>query len=213
VDERLKIEIARVHRGNFGVYGIEKLWRQLKREGHKVGRDRVARLMDDLELRGVVRKKKKRTTIPDEVRPRPAELVERNFAAEAPNRLWVSDLTYVSTWRGFVYVALVIDVFSRFIVRWRVSDTLHAELALDALEQAIWRRHRQDLTGLVHHSDRGVQTGFKGSWQHRSQELRCSNANVGAQIAHCASECSRRVVHRRRVGRIANASGRALPRA
>jgi putative transposase len=156
-DERLKIEIARVHRDNFGVYGIEKVWRQLKREGHKVGRDRVARLMDDLELRGVACSKKKRTTIPDEVSPRPADLVERNFAAQAPNCLWVSDLTYVSTWTGFVYVAFVIDVFSRFIVGWRVSNSLHAELALDALEMAIWRRQRQDLTGLIHHSDRGVQ--------------------------------------------------------
>lgn len=156
-DDRLKIEIARVHRDNFGVYGIEKVWRQLKREGHKVGRDQVARLMDDLQLSGVVRGKKKRTTIPAELSPRPADLVERNFTAEAPNRLWVADLTYVSTWTGFVYVAFVIDVYSRFIVGWRVSNSLHAELALDALEMAIWRRQRQDLSGLIHHSDRGVQ--------------------------------------------------------
>ena len=126
-------------------------------KGIKVGRDRVARLMDDLELSGVVRGKKKRTTIPDEVSPRPADLVERNFTAAAPNALWVADLTYVSTWSGFVYVAFVIDVFSRFIVGWRVSNSLHAELALDALEMAIWRRQRQDLSGLIHHSDRGVQ--------------------------------------------------------
>ena len=155
-----------MHRDNFGVYGIKKVWRQLNREGHKVGRDRVARLMHDLDLSGVVRGKKKRTTIPDEVSPRPADLVERNFAAEAPNRLWVSDLTYVSTWTGFVYVAFVIDVFSRFIVGWRVSNSLHAELALDALEMAIWRRQRQDLSGLIHHSDRGVQGGFNRSSQH-----------------------------------------------
>jgi putative transposase len=156
-DERLKIEIARVHRDNLGVYGIEKVWRQLKRDGIQVGRDRVARLMDDLELSGVVRGKKTRTTIPAELSPRPADLVERNFIAPAPNRLWVADLTYVSTWCGFVYVALVIDVFSRFIVGWRVSNSLHAELALDALEMAIWRRRRQDLSGLIHHSDRGSQ--------------------------------------------------------
>jgi putative transposase len=156
-DERLKMEIARVHRDNFGVYGIEKVWRQLNREDIKVGRDHVARLMDDLELSGVVRGKKKRTTIPDEVSPRPADLVERNFTAAAPNALWVADLTYVSTWSGFVYVAFVIDVFSRFIVGWRVSNSLHADLALDALEMAIWRRQRQDLSGLIHHSDRGVQ--------------------------------------------------------
>ena len=156
-DERLKTEIGRVYRDNFGVYGIEKVWRQLNREGIEVGRDRVARLMDDLELSGVVRGKKKRTTIPDEVSPRPADLVERNFTAAAPNALWVADLTYVSTWSGFVYVAFVIDVFSRFIVGWRVSNSLHADLALDALEMAIWRRQHQDLTGLIHHSDRGVQ--------------------------------------------------------
>jgi putative transposase len=105
-DERLKIEIARVHRDNLGVYGIEKVWRQLKRDGIQVGRDRVARLMDDLELSGVVRGKKTRTTIPAELSPRPADLVERNFTAPAPNRLWVADLTYVSTWCGFVYCLL-----------------------------------------------------------------------------------------------------------
>jgi putative transposase len=157
-DERLKVEIARVHRDNFGVYGIEKVWRQLNREGHNIGRDRVARLMDVLDLSGVVRGKRKRTTTyPAEVGQRPADLVERKFTAAAPNQLWVADLTYVSTWTGFVYVALVIDVFSRFIVGWRVSNSLHTELALDALEMAIWRRQLQDLTGLIHHSDRGVQ--------------------------------------------------------
>jgi putative transposase len=166
-DDRLKPEIARVHRDNFGVYGVEKVWRQLNREGHKVGRDRIARLMDDLDLSGVARGKKKRTTYPAEVSQRPADLVERNFTASAPNRLWVADLTYVSTWTGFVYVAFVIDVFSRFIVGWRVSDSLHAELALDALEMAIWRRQRHDLTGLIHHSDRGVQGGFNRWSQHR----------------------------------------------
>ena len=163
VDDQLKLEIARVHRDNFGVYGIEKVWRQLNREGKNVGRDRVARLMENLDLSGVVRGKRKRTTIPAEVTTRPADLVERNFTASAPNRLWVADLTYVSTWSGFCYVAFVIDVFSRFIVGWRVSTSLHAELALDALEMAIWRRQRQDLTGLVHHSDRGVLGGFKRS--------------------------------------------------
>lgn len=156
-DQRLKVEIARVHRTNYGVYGIEKVWRQLNREGVKIGRDRVARLMVDLELSGVVRGKKKRTTWPGEVAQRPADLVERKFTAAAPNRLWVADLTYVSTWSGFVYVAFVIDVFSRAIVGWRASNSLHTELALDALEMAIWRRQHQDLAGLVHHSDRGVQ--------------------------------------------------------
>ena len=156
-DQRLKVEIARVHRDHFGVYGIEKVWRQLNRERIRVGRDRVARLMGELDLEGVVRGKRRRTTVPAEVGERPADLVERNFSASAPNALWVADLTYVSTWSGFVYVAFVIDVFSRFIVGWRVSNSLHADLALDALEMAIWRRQHADLSGLIHHSDRGVQ--------------------------------------------------------
>jgi putative transposase len=157
-DQRLKLEISRVHHDNFGVYGIEKVWRQLNREGTRVGRDRVARLMDELDLEGVVRGKRKRiTTWPAELDTRPADLVKRTFTACAPNRLWVADLTYVATWTGFVYVAFITDVFSRSIVGWRVSNSLHSDLALDALEMAIWRRQRQDLTGLIHHSDRGVQ--------------------------------------------------------
>jgi putative transposase len=156
-DEELKVEIARVHEENLGVYGVEKVWRQLNREGVRVGRDRVARLMRELNLEGVVRGKRKRTTVAAELDERPADLVDRNFRAPAPNRLWVADLTYVSTWAGFVYVAFVIDVFSRSIVGWRVSNSLHAELALDALEMALWVRRNQEVEGLVHHSDRGVQ--------------------------------------------------------
>ena len=149
--------IARVHRENFGVYGVEKVWRQLVREGVDVGRDQVGRLMRALELVGVVRGKRKRTTIPADVSERPTDLVERNFNPPAPNRLWVGDITYVWTVTGFVYVAFVIDAFSRYIVGWRVSAALAAGLALDALEMAIWQRQRQGLDGLVHHSDRGVQ--------------------------------------------------------
>ena len=156
-DEELKAEIARVHKDNFDVYGVEKVWKQLKREGIEVGRDRVARLMAELELVGVVRGKTWRTTIPAEVGARPADLVERDFTADTPNRLWVADLTYVSTWRGVAYVAFVTDVFSRYIVGWKVSTTLRSELALDALEMAIWARGSVDLEGLIHHSDRGVQ--------------------------------------------------------
>jgi putative transposase len=156
-DEELKVEIARVHEEHLGVYGIEKVWRQLQREGIRVGRDRVARLMRELGLEGVVRGERKRTTVPAELDERPTDLVDRNFRAPAPNRLWVADLTYVSTWSGFVYVAFVIDVFSRSIVGWRVSNSLHAELALDALEMALWVRRNQELEGVVHHSDRGVQ--------------------------------------------------------
>jgi len=156
-DEQLKIEIVRVHEKNFGVYGVEKIWRQLNREGIRVGRDRVARLMRELNLEGAVRGKRKRTTVASELNERPADLVDRNFRALAPNRLWVADLSYVSTWSGFVYVAFIIDAFSRSIVGWRVSDSLHAELALDALEMALWARGNKEMEGLVHHSDRGVQ--------------------------------------------------------
>ena len=106
---------------------------------------------------GIRRGKRRRTTVPDEIAPRPADLVERNFAAERPNQLWVADLTYVATWTGFVYVAFVIDVYSRFIVGWRASTSLRSDLALDALEMAIWARKEFGLGGLVHHSDRGVQ--------------------------------------------------------
>jgi putative transposase len=156
-DDELKAEIQRVHARNFGVYGVEKVWRQLNREGVTVGRDRVARLMADLGLAGAVRGKRIRTTVACDAGARPADLVDRHFSAPAPNRLWVADLTYVSTWSGFAYVAFVVDVFSRYIVGWRVSNSLRAELALDALEMAIWTRHTASLTGLVHHSDRGVQ--------------------------------------------------------
>jgi putative transposase len=156
-DDQLKPEIERVHRENFEVYGVEKMWKQLRRESVAVGRDRVARLMATLNLFGVVRGKTKRTTIPADTDVRPADLVDRVFKAVAPNLLWVADLTYVSTWAGTIYVSFVIDVFSRRIVGWRVSSSLRADLALDALEMAIWTRGSKMLKGLVHHSDRGVQ--------------------------------------------------------
>ena len=156
-DAELTIDIGRIHAGNYAVYGARKLWHALRREGIEVGRDRVARLMGVLGLHGAVRGKIKRTTVPSELSPRPADLVDRVFSAAAPNRLWLADITYVSTWSGFCYTAFVIDAFSRAIVGWRVSSSLHAELALDALEMAIWSRRSADLAGLVHHSDRGVQ--------------------------------------------------------
>jgi putative transposase len=156
-DGELYAEIRRVHKDNFDVYGVEKVWRQLNREGVVVGRDRVQRLMHDLELAGVVRGKRLRTTVPNDVGERPADLVDRQFTAAAPNRLWVADLTYVSTWSGFAYTAFIVDAFSRYIVGWRVSTSLRADLALDALEMAIWARQPGASHGLVHHSDRGVQ--------------------------------------------------------
>ena len=155
-DEELKIEVLRVRSENFDVYGAKKLWRQLNRKHIAVGRDQVARLMRDLGIEGARRGRLKRTTFPGPLAARPADLVDRDFTAPAPNLLWVADLTYVWTWSGFVYAAFIIDAFARRIVGWRVSRSLRAELALDALEMAIWAR-AGDLDGLVHHSDRGVQ--------------------------------------------------------
>ena len=156
-DAELKPGIARVHAGNFGVYGVRKVWRQLCREGVDVGRDQVARLMDELGLHGATRTKRVRTTTPAPVNERPADLVDRVFTASAPDKLWVADLTYVWTRSGFCYAAFVIDAFSRRIVGWRVSSSLRTDLALDALEMAIFVRGDRALTGLVHHSDRGSQ--------------------------------------------------------
>lgn len=155
-DEELSLEVARVHRENFSVYGAEKVWRQLHREGFDVARCTVERIMGKLGLCGAVRGQKyKVKSGANDTFERPADLVGREFVAEAPNQLWVADITYVATWAGFVYVAFVVDVFSRFIVGWRVSSSLRSDLALDALEQALWARRPRD--GLVHHSDRGVQ--------------------------------------------------------
>jgi len=154
-DSVLCEEIERVWNENRRIYGARKVWRQLQREGIEVARCTVERLMRRLGIAGAVRGRKHRTTIPDEVAARPADLVQRDFTATRPNQLWVADLTYVATWTGFVYVAFIIDVFSRMIVGWRVSRSLRSDLALDALEQALYAR--PDSEHLVHHSDRGVQ--------------------------------------------------------
>ena len=153
----LKPEISRVFKENFEVYGVRKVWRQMAREGFDSTRCTVERLMREMGLRGVIRGKPLRTTISDKAAPCPLDHVNRQFHAPAPNRLWVSDFTYVSTWSGFVYVAFVIDVHARYIVGWRVSRTAHAGFVLDALEQAIHDRRPAHHGGLVHHSDRGSQ--------------------------------------------------------
>jgi transposase InsO family protein len=160
-DAVLRERIERVWRKNFQVYGVRKVWRQLKRDGVAVARCTVERLMRDLGLRGAVRGRTFKTTIAAETATRLPDLVDRDFNASRPNELWVADLTYVATWRGFVYVAFVIDVFARMIVGWRVSGSLRTDLALDALEQAIWAR--ADTDGLVHHSDRVGQICRSGT--------------------------------------------------
>ena len=139
------------------VYGAEKVWRQLNREGVVVARCTVERLMRELGLQGVRHGKAIRTTILDPKAPCPLDRVNRQFRAERPNQLWVSDFTYVSTWQGWVYVAFVIDVFSRRIVGWRQSSSMHTEFVLDALEQALYDRKPSEDDGLIHHSDRGSQ--------------------------------------------------------
>ena len=156
-DIGMKIEIRRVFNENFQVYGVRKVWRQLQREGYDIARCTVARLMRSMSLQGIIRGKPVRTTFSDKAAPSPLDRVNRQFKAPAPNRLWVSDFTYVATWQGFVYVAFVIDVFARRIVGWRASRTTHASFVLDALEQALHDRRPVHGGGLVHHSDRGVQ--------------------------------------------------------
>ena len=159
-DDELKAHINRVHGANYGVYGARKVWLALNREGVEVARCTVERLMTDLGLRGAVRGKATTTTIADPGAARPADLVGRRFAPVAPNRLWVADLTYVSTWSGFAYVAFVTDAYARRILGWRVASTMATTMVLDSIEQAIWTRQRDgilDLKDVVHHTDRGSQ--------------------------------------------------------
>jgi putative transposase len=158
-DEVTTARIREVHGSNYGVYGVRKVHAQLKREGNGVARCTIERLMRREGLRGVRRSKSPRTTIPGPLSERPGDLVERQFTADAPDLLWVADITYIRTFSGWVYAAFVIDVFSRRVVGWQVSTTMHTELALDALEMGIWSRQRtdRDLSNLIHHSDRGVQ--------------------------------------------------------
>lgn len=156
-DQMLKPEITRVFAVSFAVYGVRKVWREMQREGFGIARCTIERLIRDMGLAGVIRGKPVRTTISDKAAPCPLDRVNRQFHAPAPNRLWVSDFTYVATWAGFVYVAFVIDVYARYIVGWRVSRTAHASFVLDAVEQALHDRKPAHRGGLIHHSDRGSQ--------------------------------------------------------
>jgi transposase InsO family protein len=159
-DAELVEDIKIAHKANLGVYGARKIHAELNREGITVARCTVERLMRAQGLRGIRREKTRKTTMADGAEtPRPADLVERQFVADAPNRLWVADLTYVKTHAGWVYAAFVLDVFSRLVVGWQVSTSLRTDLALDALDMGVWARQRagQDVAGLTHHSDRGVQ--------------------------------------------------------
>ncbi|GHI01721.1 putative transposase for insertion sequence element IS986/IS6110 [Streptomyces cellostaticus] len=159
-DTELKAQISRVHADNYGVYGVRKVWRQLHREGIEAARCTVARLMHDLGLEGARRGRNIRTTVRDSGHERATDLLQRDFTASRPNQRWVADFTYVATWSGIVYVAFVVDVFSRAIVGWSAATSKRAKLVLDALGMALWCRDRAGTPagpGLVHHSDAGSQ--------------------------------------------------------
>ena len=158
-DADLTVAIARVHAENYGIYGPRKVWLQLNREGVPVARCTVERLMKTLGLKGIRRGKRWKTTVADPAAARPADLVQRRFSPLAPNVLWVADFTYVASWSGMVYVAFVLDAYSRRILGWRAATSMKTGLVLDALEQALWTRHREgvELAGLIHHTDAGSQ--------------------------------------------------------
>jgi putative transposase len=187
-DEDLRAKIERVWNDNYAVYGADKVWRQLGRERVAVARCTVERLMCDMGIRGAVRGRAfKVTTVADETAVRPPDLVHREFTATRPNQLWVADITYVVTWVGFVYVAFVVDVFSRCIVGWRVSKSLRSDLALDALEQALHARPRSEK--LVHHSDRGTQyTSIRYTERLAAAGLERSVGSVGDSYDNALAE-------------------------
>jgi transposase InsO family protein len=185
-DAMLRPAIRRVWEANFRVYGVRKVWRQLRREGIDVARCTTARLMRQMGLAGAIRGRAVKTTISDRAAPCPLDRVNRQFRAPRPNALWLSDFTYVATWQGFVYVAFVIDAFARRIVGWRVSRSARADFVLDALEQALYDRRPVRQGGLVHHSDRGAQPGFNRSSQHFVSGKIYERRHVGWRAARCA---------------------------
>ena len=164
------------------VYGVPKVWKQMNREGFAVARCTVGRLMKVQGLRGAIRGKRVRTMIPDATVARPQDRVNRQFTADRPNQLWVSDFTYVSTWQGWLYVAFVIDVFARRIVGWRVSSSMTTDFVLDALEQALYARQPDDDGTLIHHSDRGSQGEFNRSSQHLIKEVLWDGQQDGCKV-------------------------------
>lgn len=193
-DDLLAPQIARVWQSNMQVYGAVKVWRQLAREGTAVARCTVERLMRRIGLQGVRRGKIVRTTSSDSKAACPLDKVNRQFRAERPNELWVSDFTYVSTWQGWQYVAFVIDVFARRIVGWRVSSSMQTDFVLDALEQALYARQPERDNSLVHHSDRGSQGGFNRSSQHLDrgiyETIRRMDAKIDGPGSDAFSRCT-----------------------
>jgi putative transposase len=191
-DEVLRPRIRQIWEETFAVYGVRKVWRELRRRDEPVARCTVARLMAGMGLKGAGRGRKfVRTTIADEAARRPQDLVTRQFRATAPNQLWVADLTYVATWRGFVYVAFVIDVFARRIVGWRASSSLRSELALDALDQALYDRPITESPRLIHHSDRGGQQYLSIRYTERlaAAGIEPSVGSTGDSYDNALAEC------------------------
>jgi transposase InsO family protein len=203
-DAVLLPEVKRVWDDNLKVYGVRKVWHQLRREGFDVARCTVARLMKRLGLQGVIRGKGTRTTVSDKSEPCPEDKVNRQFRAPAPNRLWVSDFTYVSTWQGFVYVAFVIDTFADRIVGWKASRSAKTDFVLDALEQALYDRRPVGESGLIHHSDRGVQyVSIKYTERLAEAGIEPSVGSVGDSYDNALAETinglyKAEVIHRRR---------------
>jgi transposase InsO family protein len=174
-DEQLMPLIEQIHAESGGTYGARRITRALKRKGVDVARCTIERLMAELDIEGVIRGRRRRTTIPEPSAPRPPDLVDRDFTASRPDQLWVADMTYVRTWSGWAYVAFVLDVYSRLIVGWQVANHMRTELPLDALEMALWRRKIKKDSGLVHHSDRG--------WQYVSIRYTDRLADIGASAS------------------------------
>ena len=189
-DSALSTKIDAAWQDNRNLYGARKIWHVLRREGEEVARCTVERLMRAAGKKGVVRGKKVITTQPDTSQPCPDDKVNRQFMADRPNKLWVSDFTYVQTWSGTVYVAFVIDVFARRIVGWRASTSMKTQFVLDALEQAIWQRKTQDNKSLVHHSDRGSQyLSIKYTERLAEADIELSVGTVGDAYDNALAEC------------------------
>jgi transposase InsO family protein len=189
-DAAMSVKIDAAWDANRKLYGARKIWHVLRRQGEDVARCTVERLMRRLGIRGVVRGKKVITTNPDTSLPCPDDKVNRLFMADRPNKLWVSDFTYVPTWSGTVYVAFVIDVFARRIVGWRASTSMKTQFVLDALDQAIWQRKTTDNKSLIHHSDRGSQyLSIKYTERLAEAEIDLSVGTVGDAYDNALAEC------------------------
>jgi transposase InsO family protein len=214
-DAELVPLIREVHTANLGVYGARKVHAELNRMCTPVARCTVERLMRAEGLHGIPREKTRKTTLADGAEtPRPADRVERQFVADAPNELWVADLTYVRTHAGWVYCAFVLDVFSRYVVGWQVSTSLRTDLALDALDMGLWARQRaaQDVAGLTHHSDRGVQGGLNRPSQHLERGVsRWHTATGRSRSALTAVRSRPRDDRRWPGGKIGSGSGQRSP--